>query len=109
MFFGNSRRAFIAIQRGANIAIIVMNGCRAVASNSVGCDRQNTTPSAVMRMLTKTRPYVRRTSVARSAPERTRVPGSETPIGWFSVGGVEEIYPVDGGMEPSGGKGKVKG
>ena len=53
---GSRARACIAIHSGANIAIIVMNGCRAVASNRLGVLRQNATPSAVMMTLTKTRP-----------------------------------------------------
>src|SRR6185369_17589883 len=88
-------RACIAIQSGANIAIIVIHGCCPTACISAGCVSPNAEPMAVTMMLTKTRPYVRRTSVARSSPDRTRVPGNETPMLGKAPLKVLEIYPVD--------------
>src|SRR3954469_20100161 len=70
-FCGNCRGFRITMNNGANTQSIVMIGCCCTALIIEGCDMANAAPRQVMMTPRKTTPYVRRTSVARSVPDRT--------------------------------------
>ena len=77
MFAGNAFFALIASSSGAKVHAIAMKGWTATACSSCGCDSAKVAPAMVQRTLTNTSAYVRLTSVARSAPVRTRIPVGE--------------------------------
>ena len=89
---------------GTNNASMLMIGCRATAAINDGCENAKAVPSTVMMTLRNTRPYVRRTSVARSAPERIATDGAyEKPMVPIDSVGVylpSEIYPASQGACP---------
>src|SRR5690349_9720386 len=84
MFAGKRSRIVCASISGANVQRNDRNGCAATAPMIDGCDSPNHAPTIVTSTPAKTSRYVRRTSVARSAPVRTAVVAPkeryETPI-----------------------------